>query len=347
MKFWQRLSSRVLLALVLLAPGRAVAQAGTALVDCTKKEFKRDDSAASLYAWSGMAEDEIKSMRAAGTFDDPHAIVKGSSKGAEYCKKMISKRGSAWCQEPQNVKYQKSLKRLLALCHVQQATALPARVNGVDCSDKKFTHPSASVDQLLSWVEMSLRSLDGLDENEAYRVKPICADAIKYSGTAYCKGQGSPKALQALAKVQAKCQTSQKKFSDDKARAQAANKASIAAARARRKIVAFPKIKYRGADKSGLARAMRRAMLAGHQAKKADELLRVVPAGAWNKGRYKNKVRFQAIMGIVLWADDDNDGVCRFTSYNFIKDKKGKRWSKLRFRSFCNGCAEGWTKCNN
>ena len=91
---------------------------------------------------------------------------------------------------------------------------------------------------------------------------------------------------------------------------------------------------------------MHKAMLASRNAKKASEMIKVQPAGAWNKGLYDHsKIPFQAIMGIVLWADDDHDGVCRFNSYNFIKDKKAGSWSKLRFRSFCNGCPEGWVKC--
>ena len=32
------------------------------------------------------------------------------------------------------------------------------------------------------------------------------------------------------------------------------------------------------------------------------------------------------------------------TSYNFLQIQTGGAWA-LGFRSFCNGCAEGWMRC--
>ena len=47
----------------------------------------------------------------------------------------------------------------------------------------------------------------------------------------------------------------------------------------------------------------------------------------------------------MLWFDKDKDGICRFTTYKFIKDRKGGKWSRLRFKAFCLSCPEGWTRC--
>ena len=67
---------------------------------------------------------------------------------------------------------------------------------------------------------------------------------------------------------------------------------------------------------------------------------------SWQNGRFSDtKTPYKKITGMVLWHDSDNDGVCRFASYNFIKTTQGGKWGPLKFRAFCNGCAEGWTKC--
>ena len=58
----------------------------------------------------------------------------------------------------------------------------------------------------------------------------------------------------------------------------------------------------------------------------------------WAYNRYTDsKKEYRKISAAVLFSDKDNDGVCRFVTYNFISDKSGNGWTTPRFHSFCNG----------
>jgi hypothetical protein len=72
----------------------------------------------------------------------------------------------------------------------------------------------------------------------------------------------------------------------------------------------------------------------------------VQPMGRWQRGRYRGtRVPYQKVTGIVLWWNKDKDGVCRYVSYNYVKEQRGGKWSPLKVKAFCMGCPEGWTRC--
>lgn len=109
---------------------------------------------------------------------------------------------------------------------------------------------------------------------------------------------------------------------------------------------AFPATSYKGGDAAEIAAAMRKSLV-GPVAKRADEIRDVSVTSEWNHRVYTDtKRRFRVISGAVLWADSNDDGVCRYTTYNFVSDEAGAQsWGPLRFHSFCNGCAEGNAEC--
>ncbi|MBW2736072.1 MAG: hypothetical protein JRH20_27110 [Deltaproteobacteria bacterium] len=334
------------LALLLAAAPQAAARP---LVDCNKKEFQLMNSARSLFLWSKGAEARIRKAKKLGVFGgdplkstgSPHAV------SSAYCPKMISNRGSAHCKEPKNAEYRASLVSILAVCRdAAKAPKTSAKSGGVDCSDKRFKKPGADVPLLLRWTTSALSGLDRLERREAFRIKVKCDQAHQYAGTAYCKAPQNPKTLAALAHVKKTCAAALGKSAAQKKQEAVDQKASIDAAKANRKMVRFPRSTYRGAGRSALSAAMKRALVAPKLAKSTRDVLRVQPMGSWKKGRYRGtRIPFQQILGTVLWRDKDKDGVCRFVSYNFVKERKGGRWSKLRVKSFCMGCPEGWTRC--
>jgi len=257
---------------------------------------------------------------------------------------VISYRGSAYCKEP-TAEYEKPLLSIIAACN--QASRAPDTAGAlVDCKDPRYTS-AAPVDQLLRWVEIGLRGLDSMPESEKAQLEPTCARALSYAGAAHCKAPTDPRAGAAIARVNKECAAARARFATKAADAATAQAASVNAAKADRKVVAFPRPTFRGGGAGGLAAQMKRALLAGGVAKAATELLRVQPMGRWQSGRsVDTKVPYQKIMGTVLWWDNHRDGVCRFSSYKFVKEGAGRgRWSALKFKGFCNGCPEGWTRC--
>ncbi|MCA9779081.1 MAG: hypothetical protein KC800_20270 [Candidatus Eremiobacteraeota bacterium] len=103
----------------------------------------------------------------------------------------------------------------------------------------------------------------------------------------------------------------------------------------------FPQSTYTGTDLQSLKEQMKNA-LDGPVAKDGDEILDVSVTSDWNPGRYTDTlVEYRKIQGTVLWADNNGDGVCRYTSYWFIQDKSGNGWGPLKFKAFSNGGPEG------
>jgi hypothetical protein len=324
----------------------AAPAAARPLVDCSKSEFKRPDSARSLYLWSRGAEEKIIKAKKQGVFGVDPRKARGDAVSRDYCPVMISYRGTAHCKEPANAEYRAALARLIKVC--EEASKPPKATKGllVDCRDKRFTHREATVKLLLRWTEMSLSSIDGLPEREHSRLPVLCEQALKHAGTAHCKAPDNPEPRAAIAKVRKKCAAAKATRAAKEAQAAKAAQDRKAAIKANRKIVPFPRRTYRGGGAGALAGAMRRALLASRLAKSASEILKVQPMGRWKSGRYTDtKVPYKKITGIVLWWDKDKDGVCRFVSYNFNKERRGGRWSPLKAKSFCMGCPEGWTKC--
>jgi len=84
--------------------------------------------------------------------------------------------------------------------------------------------------------------------------------------------------------------------------------------------------------------------LVGPVTKSADQILDIAVTGNWAYGRYTDtKIRYRKIRGSVLWADTDNDKVCRYHTYTFFSDEAGGGWAPLRYRSF--GSPEGEVEC--
>lgn len=88
----------------------------------------------------------------------------------------------------------------------------------------------------------------------------------------------------------------------------------------------------KGEEKQTIAQM--KALLASRTAKSVKEIVRIVPSSPWASGRYvDSKLPYKKISGAVLWKDKNGDGLCRFTSYDFIKTKSGGSWSKRATRA--------------
>jgi hypothetical protein len=329
----------------LLTIGSTVAQAAP-LVDCSKPAFKRPDSARSLYLWTRGAEARIIKAKKAGVFGVKHNAMHGPGVSKDYCPQVISYRGSAHCKEPANAEYRAALARIIKVCAEAEKPVVTAKGASVDCKDPRFRHPGATLTHLLKWIDSALGGLDHLRPNEAFRVKANCDRAFKYAGTAYCKVPTDPRTRAAIDKVNKVCAAARARFAAAKTKDAAEARASVAAAKANRKVVPFPRSTYRGGGARALGAAMRKALLAGRVAKARSEVLRVQPMGRWQRGRYRGtRVPYQKVTGIVLWWDKDKDGVCRYVSYNYVKEQRGGKWTPLKVKAFCMGCPEGWTRC--
>lgn len=106
----------------------------------------------------------------------------------------------------------------------------------------------------------------------------------------------------------------------------------------------FPKSSYNGTDLESLRDRMKSALV-GPVAKSFDEIADVSVTSDWMEGYYTDtKVKYRKIQGTVLWADNDGDGVQRFTSYSFIQTRQGNGWSSLKWKAFVNGGPEGNVK---
>jgi len=110
-------------------------------------------------------------------------------------------------------------------------------------------------------------------------------------------------------------------------------------------IAKFPEQTYSGSDASGLAKQLKNALISNGKAA-ASEIKKLAITGNWVMNRYTDsKKQYRKISAAVLFTDKDNDGVCRFVTYNFISDKTNSGWTAPRFHSFCNGCPEGDVDC--
>ena len=107
----------------------------------------------------------------------------------------------------------------------------------------------------------------------------------------------------------------------------------------------FPSETYSGSDAAVLSKQLKNALINKGKAS-ASEIKRLAITGNWTFNSYTDsKKKYRKISAAVLFADKDNDGVCRFVTYNFISDKNGNDWTAPRFHSFCNGCPEGDVDC--
>ncbi len=108
----------------------------------------------------------------------------------------------------------------------------------------------------------------------------------------------------------------------------------------------LPKNFLRGREEAEAVAQMKKALVGKGIAKGPSEILRVVASSRWSEGVFTDtKKTYRKITGTVLWRDSDGDGVCRYTSYNFVKVQQGRLWTPLSFSGHCNGCAEGQAEC--
>jgi hypothetical protein len=105
----------------------------------------------------------------------------------------------------------------------------------------------------------------------------------------------------------------------------------------------FPVETYSGGDLKQIRAQMKKALV-GPVTKSGEQILDMAVTGDWGYGRYTDtKIRYRKIRGAVLWADTDNDKVCRYHTYTFFSDEVGGGWAPLRYRSF--GSPEGEVEC--
>lgn len=80
---------------------------------------------------------------------------------------------------------------------------------------------------------------------------------------------------------------------------------------------------------------------------KPGEIHKMAVTSDWRYGVYSDtKRRYRAVSGAVLWRDKDGDGVCRYTSYNFVSEHiGGNDWTPAKYKSFCLNCPEGDVEC--
>lgn len=107
----------------------------------------------------------------------------------------------------------------------------------------------------------------------------------------------------------------------------------------------FPKETYSGNDASQLREQLKKALATGKIS--YSDIVKLAITSNWAYKRYKDsKKEYRMISAAVLFSDKDNDGVCRFVTYNLISDKTGNGWTAPRFHSFCMGCPEGDVNCS-
>jgi hypothetical protein len=313
------------------ATGKAVASSTSdgSMVDCKLKRFQSGTSARGLMGFSSKTFRDVKATEGSGIYPKFR------------CDQLISQRGDAHCQKLDDREIRTALQEAMDLCHRLENPAPAEGKMAVDCKLERF-QKKASFPDLIRW---SYSGVKKLDEWSAVQAEAKCQEAYSHAGSAHCLLPAKKQARKAIYDIATAC-------ADDAERRQAARKAAAEAEIARkaqikasRVIVKLPKFKFKGGAAKA-AKQMKRALLAAGLAKSKKEILKVVPMGSWQTGIYSNtKVPYRLASGMVLYRDDDNDGVCRFTSYNFDQKKRGKSWTTLAVRSFCAGCAEGWTKC--
>lgn len=299
------------------------------LVDCSEGRFESVNSAKSLMGWSVMAFESVEKAKGTGVYPEAH------------CNKVIDQRGAAHCKEPADAKIREGLQEALALCASLKSPAAAQGELLVDCKDERFQRRK-EVPMMVKWsLGMSAR----LEDWEGFRAQARCDEALAFAGSAHCMLPNEDGPRDAIESVKQACDADRARRDAEALAEKAAAAKHLAAQKASRKLVKFPASTYKGSG-AELAKQMKRAMLASGIAASDAEVQRLVPMGAWQQGRYQvTHVPYRKIDGTVLWHDKDEDGVCRFTTYKFVQDEGASGWGTLRFKAFCNGCAEGWTKC--
>lgn len=114
-----------------------------------------------------------------------------------------------------------------------------------------------------------------------------------------------------------------------------------------KELIEYPEDNYSGGDLSDIKEQILKALL-GSVIKSAKEVTGIAVISEWEEGIYTDsKQPYRKINGAVLFADNDNDDISRFTSYVFISDEVNGDWQPLKFKAFCNGCPEGWAKAGS
>jgi hypothetical protein len=296
------------------------------LVNCSEKRFQSRTSVRGLMSFSEVHMRDLKKGGKTGIYPEAR------------CNTVIEQRGSAHCKELGNVEVRTKLKEVLDYCTFLRTRDKPKKRMLVDCKLERFSKKQ-SAPLMVKWATDMTSSLESWS---AVAAEAKCQESYSFAGSAHCLLPNDESARNAVKLVANRCADNQDQRHAALKGAKEAKKKRLAEIKANRKMTKVPKSTYRGGGKKGLARSMKKALLAGRVAKSAKEIKRVQPMGTWVSGRFVDtKVRYKKISGLVVWADDDGDKVCRYTTYNFIKAKGGS----LRFKSFCMGCSEGWTRC--
>lgn len=109
-----------------------------------------------------------------------------------------------------------------------------------------------------------------------------------------------------------------------------------------KELSAFPDDVYSGSDISDIKQQMLQALMGG-VIKKKEEVLAIAVTSGWKEGIYRDsKNTYRKIQGTVLFYDNDNDGVSRFTTYKYISNYINGEWGPLKFNSFTMSHLEGW-----
>jgi hypothetical protein len=296
------------------------------LVDCSQPAYQSSSSAPSLYGWSApLYEDAEISLRRDGVF--PTAL----------CEELLAKRGAAHCKDPSNAQFREGLQQSLALC---TRAAAPV-VGGVDCAiyrDEEVPHRT-----LLNWTKNAMHNLSAAP-GEALSVR--CQEVEGYAQRAVCQVPSSTEAQQALSDVRTAC-AAEVARRNEAAEAAARRHAEWLAKKASERVISSPpQSQFTGGSRAAVEQQMARALIASRIAKRSDDLIRVQAQSGWQTGRFTDtKLQYRKATGIAIWKSQRGDDVCRYTSYNFTQIWSGDGWGTLGFRSFCNGCAEGWMRC--
>ena len=109
----------------------------------------------------------------------------------------------------------------------------------------------------------------------------------------------------------------------------------------------FPDDSYGSGDLTDIKKQMLKALF-GNVIKSGEEVTAISVTSDWKEGAYSDsKQPYRKIDGTVLFADTDDDGISRFTSFVFIANKANGDWQPLKYKAFCNGCPEGWAKAGS
>ncbi len=205
----------------------------------------------------------------------------------------------------------------------------PLAARGVNCNDLKYQNvrPTRNPTKRSRPLLAKIKKAVGTGKYPVF----ACTRLIAQLGASYCHSDADTSLLRKLTVATNLCDT----------------------LKANRKIVDVPVELLKGGATSLLGREMKAALRKKGIAQSDDQILAIAPIGAWQTrswGQKQNFHSYRTINGTVLWRDDDNDEVCRFTTLVYFQDRSRQGYSQTRYwpPQQCKGaksCAQGWTSC--